>query len=148
MRKVYDFCAQHGVYPEISQFNRMMDAYGERMRDGSVLWYNLAGEWQGSIFIMLYEGHLTGHMSCGRAITQMHLRSVAEFRFGEVVSLACDMVRSGHAPNLNTYRILINACQRADQAQLAIEVYATMRAKKIPILQEVRGWRPTGWSLL
>ena len=63
--------------------------------------------------------------------------TVAEFRFGEVVSLACDMVRSGHAPNLNTYRILINACQRADQAQLAIEVYATMRAKKIPILQEV-----------
>ena len=47
------------------------------------------------------------------------------------------MVRSGRAPNLNTYRILINACQRADQAQLAIEVYATMRAKKIPILQKV-----------
>jgi hypothetical protein len=22
MRKVYDFCALHGVYPEISQFNR------------------------------------------------------------------------------------------------------------------------------
>ena len=33
MRKVYDFCAQHGVYPEISQFNRMMDAYGEGSRD-------------------------------------------------------------------------------------------------------------------
>ena len=46
-------------------------------------------------------------------------------------------VRSGCVPNLNTYRILINACQRADQAQLAIEVYATMRAKRIPILQKV-----------
>ena len=22
MRKVYDFCSQHGVYPEISQYNR------------------------------------------------------------------------------------------------------------------------------
>ena len=61
----------------------------------------------------------------------------SESRFGEVVSLACDMVRSGRAPNLNTYRILIKACQRADQAQLAIEVYATMKANKIPILQKV-----------
>ena len=49
MRKVYDFCSQRGVYPEISQFNRMMD------------WYTV------------------------------------EFRFGEVVSLACDMVRGGRA---------------------------------------------------
>lgn len=47
MRKVYDFCSQRGVYPEISQFNRMMD------------WYTV------------------------------------EFRFGEVVSLACDMVGGG-----------------------------------------------------
>ena len=29
MRKVYDFCAHNGVYPEISQFNRLMDAYGK-----------------------------------------------------------------------------------------------------------------------
>ncbi len=63
---------------------------------------------------------------------------MAESRFGEVVSLTCDMVKAGLAPNLNTYRIIINACQRADQAQLAIEVYAVMRAKKIPILQKVR----------
>ena len=44
MRKVYDFCSQRGVYPALSQFNRIMD------------WYTV------------------------------------EFRFGEVVSLACDMV--------------------------------------------------------
>jgi pentatricopeptide repeat protein len=58
-------------------------------------------------------------------------------RLGEVVSLTCDMVRSGRAPNLNTYWILIKACQRADQAHLAMEVYAVMRASKIPILQKV-----------
>lgn len=67
-------------------------------------------------------------------------------RFGEVVTLLCDMVRSGGVPNLNTYRILINACQRADQAQLAIEVYASLRSKRIPILQKVRGSCSVGWS--
>ena len=61
-----------------------------------------------------------------------------EFRFGDVVSLVSDLVRGGRSPNLNTYRIIINACQRASQPQLALEVYAVMRAKKIPILQEVR----------
>ncbi|GAX74542.1 hypothetical protein CEUSTIGMA_g1991.t1 [Chlamydomonas eustigma] len=88
MRKVYDQSARHGVYPEISQYNRMLD------------WY------------------------------------ATQSRFGDVVSLVCDMVRSGRAPNLNTYRTIINACQRADQAQLALEVYATMRARRIPILQK------------
>ncbi len=60
-----------------------------------------------------------------------------EYHFGDVVSLVSDMVRGGRAPNLNTYRIVINACQRAGQAQLALEVFSVMRAKKIPILQEV-----------
>jgi len=87
MRRIYDSCALHGVYPQLSQFNRMMDTYAQQSR------------------------------------------------FGEVISLACDMVHAGYKPNLNTYRILINACQRADQAQLALEVYAIMRAKRIPILQ-------------
>ena len=43
-------------------------------------------------------------------------------------------------PNMNTYRVLLNACQRTDQGALAIEIYEVMKAKRLPILQEVRGW--------
>jgi pentatricopeptide repeat protein len=79
-----------GVYPDVSQFNRLLD------------W--LAGEG----------------------------------RFGDVVSLLSDMtLKAGHAPNVNTYRILLNACQRAGQAALALEVYGHMKAKRMPVLQEV-----------
>ncbi len=42
-------------------------------------------------------------------------------------------------PNMNTFRILLNACQRTDQGALAFEVYEIMKARRLPILQEVRG---------
>ncbi|GFR52105.1 hypothetical protein Agub_g14618 [Astrephomene gubernaculifera] len=58
-----------------------------------------------------------------------------EFRFGEVVSLLSDMVAAGRRPNLNTYRILINACALTDQAGLAFQVFALLHANKIQILQ-------------
>ena len=56
-------------------------------------------------------------------------------RFGEVVSLLCDMVAAGRQPNLNTYRIIINACEVTDQAGLAFQVFALMHANKVHILQ-------------
>ncbi|GFH18793.1 uncharacterized protein HaLaN_15654, partial [Haematococcus lacustris] len=88
-RQVYDLCAAKGVYPELSQFNRLMD------------WY------------------------------------AGERRFGDVVSLLTDMTqRAMRTPNLNTYRVLLNACQRADQGALAFEVFALMKANKVPVLQE------------
>eukprot|EP00198_Chlamydomonas_reinhardtii_P001964 XP_001691300.1 protein with PPR repeats [Chlamydomonas reinhardtii] len=59
----------------------------------------------------------------------------SEFRFGEVVSLLCDMVAAGRQPNLNTYRIIINACEVTDQAGLAFQVFALMHANKVHILQ-------------
>lgn len=37
MRKVYALCAQQGVYPEVSQFNRLMDWYTEQGRFGEVV---------------------------------------------------------------------------------------------------------------
>ncbi|KAJ9522973.1 hypothetical protein QJQ45_023772, partial [Haematococcus lacustris] len=88
-RQVFDLCAAKGVYPELSQFNRLMD------------WY------------------------------------AGERRFGDVVSLLTDMTqRAMRTPNLNTYRVLLNACQRADQGALAFEVFALMKANKVPVLQE------------
>ncbi|GLC36947.1 hypothetical protein PLESTB_000175400 [Pleodorina starrii] len=87
-RRVYDLCARQGVYPVLSQFNRMMDVYA------------------------------------------------SECRFGEVVSLLSDMAAAGCSPNLNTYRIVINACAFTDQAGLAFQVFALMHANKVPILQQ------------
>ncbi|MEW5300679.1 MAG: hypothetical protein WDW36_003593 [Sanguina aurantia] len=58
------------------------------------------------------------------------------FRFGDVVSLLSDMVSAGLTPNLNTYRVVIVACQEAGQVQLAFEVFSLLQQSKIEILQE------------
>lgn len=87
MRRIYDYSITQEVYPEISQYNRMLD------------WY------------------------------------ASQARLGEVVSLVCDLVKSGRVPNLNTYRIILNACQRSEQGQLALAVFSLLRSKRIPILQ-------------
>ncbi len=64
----------------------------------------------------------------------------SEGRFGDVVSLFTDLAqRAGHTPNVNTYRILFNACQRAGQAGLAMELFFIMKAKRVAIQQPVRG---------
>lgn len=68
--------------------------------------------------------------------------SLHALRFGEVVSLLTDMTAAGLSPNLNTYRILINACQRAGQAGLAFQIFALMHGNKIKVLQEVSGCLP------
>ena len=72
----------------------------------------------------------------------------SEAHLGDVVSLLGDMTqRAGLVPNLNTYRTLLNACQRTGQGQLALEVYAAMRAKRVPLLQEVgEGLRKEAWD--
>ncbi len=54
-----------------------------------------------------------------------------QFRLGDVVAVLTHMVAAGIAPNANTYRILLLACQRADQAELAFEVYTVMRLNKV-----------------
>lgn len=65
----------------------------------------------------------------------VHRGSSRRCRFGEVVSLLSDMVAAGCSPNLNTYRIVINACAFTDQADLAFQVFALMHANKVQILQ-------------
>lgn len=51
-------------------------------------------------------------------------------------------------PNMNTYRVLLNACQRTDQGALAFEIYAVMRSKRLPILQDVRGKEGVGVGVM
>lgn len=58
-------------------------------------------------------------------------------RFGDVVSLLSDMISAGLTPNLNTYRVIISACQEAGQVQLAFEVFSLLQLSKIEILKEV-----------
>ncbi len=143
MRRIYDLCAQNGIYPELSQYNRC----GTEFLLTSVCWRNIR-----RIGILMYDKglHITSSIHtlilpplCYQRMLDWY---ASQSRFGDVVSLVCDMVKSGRTPNLNTYRIIINACQRADQAQLAVEVYATLKSHRIPILQKARGRRER-WSV-
>ncbi len=64
--------------------------------------------------------------------------SASQRRLGDVVSLLSDMTRrAGLAPNCNTYRVLLNACQLTDQAALAFEVFAVMKLHRVTIDSEV-----------
>ncbi len=46
------------------------------------------------------------------------------------MSLLGDMVAAGRQPNLNTYRVLINAAVRADQAGLAFQIFQVRAARR------------------
>lgn len=43
-------------------------------------------------------------------------------RLGDVVSLVCDMAEGGLRPDSFTFSAIFNACQRADEAELALDV--------------------------
>lgn len=43
-------------------------------------------------------------------------------RLGDVVSLVCEMGESGLRPDAFTFSAILNACQRADEAELALDV--------------------------
>lgn len=50
-------------------------------------------------------------------------RSVAFLcRLGDVVSLVCEMAEGGLRPDAFTFTAILNACQRADEAELALDV--------------------------
>ena len=44
-------------------------------------------------------------------------------RLGDVVSLVEDLVAVGMRPDMFTFAAILNACQRANEAQLAFDVY-------------------------
>ena len=43
-------------------------------------------------------------------------------RLGDVVSLVCDMVEGGLQPDAFTFAAVLSACQRADEAELGLDV--------------------------
>jgi hypothetical protein len=43
-------------------------------------------------------------------------------RLGDVVSLVCDMAEAEVRPDGFTFAAIFNACQRADEAELALDV--------------------------
>lgn len=44
-------------------------------------------------------------------------------QFGKAVSLVQDMVRGGLQPDQFTFTAVLNACQRANEAEVAFEVF-------------------------
>eukprot|EP00878_Enallax_costatus_P031002 GHUV01033828.1.p1 GENE.GHUV01033828.1~~GHUV01033828.1.p1 ORF type:complete len:253 (+),score=59.18 GHUV01033828.1:270-1028(+) len=66
------------------------------------------------------------HISQYNALLEQY---ALRYQLGNVVSLLTNMVGGGIAPNANTFRILLLACQRADQAELAFELYQIMKAR-------------------
>jgi pentatricopeptide repeat protein len=70
------------------------------------------------------------HISQFNALMEQYAQ---EARLGDVLDILTHMSSAGVAPNANTYRILLHACQRADQAELAFEVYNVMRVTKVPV---------------
>ncbi|DBB18556.1 TPA: hypothetical protein ACH3X3_000188 [Trebouxia sp. C0006] len=54
-----------------------------------------------------------------------------DFQFGKAVSLTEGMVKSGTKPDQFTFTAIVAACQRANEAEIAFEVFRLMRQKKI-----------------
>jgi pentatricopeptide repeat protein len=68
-----------------------------------------------------------------------------EHNLGKVVELFAHMLENRMKPTTNTFRILITACQRAGQVELAFEVLGAMKARGL-IPREVS--HAPGWGRL
>ncbi|KAL4443545.1 hypothetical protein ABPG75_011282 [Micractinium tetrahymenae] len=53
------------------------------------------------------------------------------FRLGDVVSLVCNMAEGGLRPDSFTFAAIFNACQRADEAELALDVARLMKLRGV-----------------
>lgn len=51
------------------------------------------------------------------------LSTMLLMQFGKAVSLVQDMVRGGLQPDQFTFTAILNACQRANEAEVAFEVF-------------------------
>ena len=56
-----------------------------------------------------------------RVFGQCHVCVLVQF--GKAVSLVQDMVRGGLQPDQFTFTAILNACQRANEAEVAFEVF-------------------------
>lgn len=82
------------------------------------------------VYATLYPRGVVPNLSQFNALMEQY---AVRFRLGDVVTLLTEMTAAGIAPNSNTFRILLLACQRADQAELAFELYHIMKAKKMQL---------------
>ena len=60
------------------------------------------------------------------------LASHALRRLGDVVSLVCDMAEGGLRPDSFTFAAIFNACQRTDEAELALDVARSAQPFLLP----------------
>lgn len=96
------------------------------------------------VYDTLQARSVVPHISQYNALMEQY---ALRFRLGTVVSLLGQMVEAGLKTNANTFRILVLAAQRADQAELAFELYQVAKARGY--LRRVRhaemgrqgGWR-------
>jgi leucine-rich PPR motif-containing protein len=88
------------------------------------------------VFDTLAERGVLPHISQFNALMEQY---ALRYRLGTVSSLLGRMMEAGVKPNPNTYRILILACQRAQQSELAYEVFQICKGRGL--LQQVGlGW--------
>jgi pentatricopeptide repeat protein len=82
------------------------------------------------VYDTLHGRGIAPHVSQFNALMEQYAR---DGRLGDVLDILTHMAAAGTAPNANTYRVLLAACCRADQAELAFEVYNVMRLTKVPL---------------
>jgi pentatricopeptide repeat protein len=78
------------------------------------------------VYDTLQARSVVPHISQYNALMEQY---ALRFRLGTVVSLLGQMVEAGVKTNANTFRILVLAAQRADQAELAFELYQVAKAR-------------------
>lgn len=59
---------------------------------------------------------------CHRTCADAFALPCFQRRLGDVVSLVCEMAEGGIKPDAFTFTAILNACQRADEAELALDV--------------------------
>lgn len=70
------------------------------------------------------------HLHAWNALINAHARAM---RLGDVVSLVSDMMEANVAPDSFTFAGILTACHRCEECELALDVYRTMRLRKVKL---------------
>lgn len=57
----------------------------------------------------------------------------SNFRLGDVVTLVAAMAEGGMEPDAFTFSAILNACQRADESELGLDVFRVMRQRGMKV---------------
>ncbi len=94
-------------------------------------------------------GATSAHTHVPARLPQMHNlmeHFALEHNLAKVAELFAHMLENRMKPTTNTFRILITACQRAGQPELAFEVLSAMKARGLTP-REVSRTPGCSWSL-